>query len=277
MAEREGFEPSVPMKVHTLSKRAHSTALAPLHSRDYTVQFEQYIQTRLTYSYFFMSELIDLFRKATRYLPSGACVLCLDAAERHGLCHACTIQLPVLAPEQRLSYIHLHRRNTPPMEVYSLFRYQWPVANMQHRFKYHKDEYCGRALAGVLIQHLQMTKEDISDWLIVPTPMHWRRLWQRGANHAVVQARMIASQLGLQLSTTQLKSSRYTRPQVGLSQKERQQNLVNAFSCRQGKGRNILLFDDVVTTGSTMREMARMFYRHGASEVKGISISRAVF
>ena len=223
-----------------------------------------------------MSQLTDLFRKATDYLPSGACVLCLDSAESHGLCRACTAQLPVLPPEQRLSYVNMHQ-DTPPMEVYSLFRYQWPVANMQHRFKYHKDEYCGRALAGVLIQHLQMAKEDISDWLIVPTPMHWRRLWQRGANHAEIQARMIASQLDLQFSNRQLKSARYTRPQVGLSQKERQRNLVNAFSCRQGQGRNFLLFDDVVTTGSTMREMARMLYRHGANEVKGMSISRNVF
>lgn len=231
----------------------------------------------------FLSAVSDIMHKLQSFLqsclPKGECLLCLDPADSSGLCSQCVEELPVFSAEQRWSYVHLRKPYALPLQVYSLFRYQWPIANMQHRFKYRRDYPCGRSLAQVMARHLAQEQLLSSlldtDSIFVPMPMHWWRRWRRGSNHTRVQASAIASALGMTVSCSLLRLQRATQTQVGLSKKQRQENLHQAFvGSKQTQGKKILLFDDVVTTGSSMREAARTLYKAGAAEVKGVSIAR---
>ena len=223
-----------------------------------------------------MSEIMHKLQSYLQsFLPRGECFLCLEPANGFGLCNQCIEELPIFNAEQRISYISLHKPYALPLEVYSLFRYQWPIADMQHRFKYRRDFLFGHSLAQILAHRLSQESLFSKDSVLVPMPMHWWRRWRRGSNHAQVQAKTIASALGLTTSCNLLKLKRATKTQVGLSKKQRQKNLSKAFFCSEKvRDKKILLFDDVVTTGSSMREVARTIYKAGAAEVRGLSIAR---
>jgi len=95
--------------------------------------------------------------------------------------------------------------------------------------------------------------------VVVPVPLHWRRRWRRGYNQAEVIASRVAGRLGVGIDTTVLRRTRATRSQTGRSRRERADNVRGAFEAahRRLRGADVLLIDDVVTTGATMRECAR--------------------
>jgi ComF family protein len=96
----------------------------------------------------------------------------------------------------------------------------------------------------------------------LPVPIHWSRLCQRGFN----QAEILASRLPM--DATLLRRIRATRPQVGLNREQRTKNLAGAFRAGSGaSGKKVLLIDDVVTSGQTARECAKVLLEAGAVEV----------
>ncbi|MGK0500157.1 MAG: ComF family protein [Oceanicoccus sp.] len=103
--------------------------------------------------------------------------------------------------------------------------------------------------------------------ILVPTPLHWRRQFERGFN----QSELIANDFGqlLELPVIRaLRRHRYTSPQQSLLAQQRHQNLSGAFTvCADIRGRRLALVDDVMTTGATAREMTKALLQAGASEV----------
>jgi len=115
--------------------------------------------------------------------------------------------------------------------------------------------------------------------LIMPVPLHPARLRERGFNQSVLLAREIARRLSIPLDFMTLKRYIYTEPQVHLGKKERASNVKGAFDVADtGKivDRNILLVDDVYTTGSTVQECARVLVKNGASSVAVLTLARVV-
>jgi ComF family protein len=115
--------------------------------------------------------------------------------------------------------------------------------------------------------------------LVIPVPLHKRRLRERGFDQATLLARSLAKNKGLELSLYNLRRIRFTMPQYGLSLRAREANVRGAFDLKnpkQIKGRGVLLVDDVYTTGATARECARVLRRAGAEEVGVITLARAV-
>lgn len=110
--------------------------------------------------------------------------------------------------------------------------------------------------------------------LLLPVPLHPRRLRARGFNQALLLARSFTDKpVALEVLTRE----RHTVPQVGLNPKERRDNVKGAFAVRQPeavKGKNILLIDDLYTTGSTVRECARVLRRAGAARVEVLTVAR---
>ena len=96
--------------------------------------------------------------------------------------------------------------------------------------------------------------------VILPVPLHRKRLRERGFNQAVILARQIAKRFALPLDFLTLKRAVFTAPQVGLGREERSVNVRGAFAVRKPEriaGETVLLVDDVYTTGSTLTECAR--------------------
>jgi ComF family protein len=113
----------------------------------------------------------------------------------------------------------------------------------------------------------------------MPAPLHPKRLRERGFNQSVILARAISKRFSIVLDFTTLKRRIHTKPQVSLGKKERELNVRNAFEVSdEGKirGKNIILVDDVYTTGSTVKECARILTAGKAAKVAVLTIARAV-
>jgi len=114
---------------------------------------------------------------------------------------------------------------------------------------------------------------------IVPVPLHPRRLRERGYNQAEDIARVLGGYLNLPVWKRYLVRVRYTKPQTKLKEKERRENIKGAFSVRKsargwGRGKRILLVDDVYTTGLTLNEASYEMKINGA-EVFSFTLARA--
>ena len=117
--------------------------------------------------------------------------------------------------------------------------------------------------------------------ILMPVPLHRWRLLARGTNQAAEIARALASLSGLRLRCDMLVRRRRTRSQVGLGRKGRSRNVAAAFAVPEGAkdalaGRDVVLVDDVLTTGATLSACVRALHRGGAANVDCITFARVV-
>lgn len=115
--------------------------------------------------------------------------------------------------------------------------------------------------------------------LLMPVPIHRRRLLERRYNQSALLVKCLARQIGITADYFSLQRVRYTIPQVQLSGRARRNNLKHAFMVKNPekiKGRKIVLIDDVETTGSTLKECAKVLKRAGAAEVYALTLARTV-
>jgi len=114
--------------------------------------------------------------------------------------------------------------------------------------------------------------------VVAPVPLHPSRLRKRGFNQSLMLAKTAAEELCARLSVDGLARTRNTRPQVELDVVERENNVRGAFAAvrpYEFDGKDVLLVDDVYTTGATVRECARVLRRAGARSVCVLTVARA--
>ncbi|MCA1978111.1 MAG: ComF family protein, partial [Thiobacillus sp.] len=113
--------------------------------------------------------------------------------------------------------------------------------------------------------------------VLVPMPLHPARIRERGFNHAAEIARGVAHRLGCPLDLQACTRVRDTPPQMALKYEARRRNVRGAFACRaEVGGRHIALVDDVMTTGTSLDELATTLKRAGAREVSCWVVARAL-
>lgn len=153
--------------------------------------------------------------------------------------------------------------------------YEGPIKQVLHKLKYRRDIALGDVLASEMAAFVKKL-----DWkidTIVPIPLSPGRYKQRGYNQVGMIARPLAMLLDVEFSPKVLNRHKETRSQVGLSRQERKQNVHEAFLAGAGvKGKNILLLDDISTTGSTLSSAAEALYLCGAKEVFALTVARAL-
>lgn len=115
--------------------------------------------------------------------------------------------------------------------------------------------------------------------ILVPVPLHARRLWQRRFNQSALLALALAKRCGKTCLPNALLRRRHTAPQKGLDRNARRRNVRNAFvlnprADENVRGKNILLVDDVLTSGATLNECARVLKKSGAKKVFVLTIAR---
>ena len=159
------------------------------------------------------------------------------------------------------------------------FVYDGPLREMIHRFKYRHQVRLRRPLGQLMAEALAPT---IATWqpdLLVPVPLHPRRLQERGFNQAILLGTFLSRAWQTPLARTALTRIRWTVPQIELDHHERAANVRGAFAVPHPDavaGRRILLLDDVLTTGSTVAECAHMLRKAGAAEVFVAAVARAL-
>jgi competence protein ComFC len=145
-----------------------------------------------------------------------------------------------------------------------------------HRLKYQRDLALGEVFARSLAYcyHQQGWQVDA----VIPVPLGLDRMAERGYNQASILARPLAFYLGIQFLPKALARRRETRTQVGLTIRERQDNVRDAFLAQQSlvTGKRVLLVDDVTTTGSTLDACAGALRTSGATHVYCLTLARAI-
>lgn len=188
-------------------------------------------------------------------------------------CHQCALPLP---SDTDAKHCGACLRRPPPITravaplTYSPTS-RWLITGL----KFHQNLGNARLLGELLARHLQ-TLSDPGPQLVIPVPLHPQRLRERGYNQALEIARPVASRLGLTLEKTAARRIRPTPPQSALDLKSRRRNVRGAFAItRRLDDLHVAIVDDVVTTGHTVHELARVVLAAGAARVDVWSVARA--
>ena len=179
----------------------------------------------------------------------------------------------------------LCRRLEPPyVKATAYGSYDSGLRELIHLLKYNQVRPAANVLGRMLVEAM----EDLhplftaSEILVVPVPLHSRKLRQRGFNQSelIARAALKLKSVGqLRLSAAVLERPRETKSQIGLSRHQRRENIRGAFVVAKPlevKGREVLVVDDVFTTGTTVSECARILRRAGASRVFVATVARTL-
>lgn len=157
------------------------------------------------------------------------------------------------------------------------YLYEGGIMEAIHQFKYARKSHLGTSLGLLLNSFARKWLDKADGYLMMPVPLHPKRLRERNFNQSLLLARYAAPLLGTELDFLSLKRIRYTQPQTGLKSNDRRRNVRGAFEIvdrKVVKGRTILLVDDVTTTGNTLNECARTLKRAGSKEVFCLTLAR---
>ena len=156
-------------------------------------------------------------------------------------------------------------------DMRSAWFYNDILHNLIHSLKYNGRANFGFDL-GVLLGE-EILEDEIGDIdMIIPVPLHWLKKRERGYNQAFWLARGLASIYAVPVDTSIIKRTRYTVSQTMLGSTEHMVNLDDAFTINKSlNNQHILLVDDVLTTGSTISNCAKVLRENGAARVSGIT------
>jgi competence protein ComFC len=160
--------------------------------------------------------------------------------------------------------------------VRSLGRFDDYYKELIHRFKYGKKIPLGKRLARRLGRTVNDDSVFSESGFLIPVPLHKSRYRERGFNQSEILADEISKATGLSVLKNVLKRKKNTKDQTNLSREQREENVRGAFVVNRPemiKGKNIILVDDVITTGATLNECARMLKQAGAEKVFGMTIA----
>lgn len=158
----------------------------------------------------------------------------------------------------------------------SLFSYEKEAVTLIHRLKFNEKLANSRLLGNMLANAIDKNDVELPD-CIIPVPLNKKRLRQRGYNQSIELARPVANTFSIPLDLQSVKRVRDTQSQTGLDKKQRRKNIRAAFEIVEPLGaQHVAVVDDVVTTTSTVNELARILKRAGVRRVDVWSIARAI-
>lgn len=216
-------------------------------------------------------------------LPIGSseylCAVCHEKAPRikPPFCSTCSEPFPGDITQVFSCANCAHRRLYFESAV-AVYRSRGVVRRILHEFKYGHQIHLRHPVADWLAETLHDPRLDGRRFdLVVPVPLHPARKRERGFNQAELLAQLLSTRARLRMREP-LERIRYTTTQTAFDRTERMENLRNAFRLRKKadvRGLRVLLIDDVLTTGSTLSECARVLKAAGAISVHAATAARA--
>lgn len=220
-----------------------------------------------------------------RFVLPLRCLLC-GAAGANGidLCADCAAELPrnrtccarcALPLATAAELCGECQRHAPLWDAaWAPFRYGWPLDRLESRYKFGRDLAAGRVLS--MLWQREICPVDLPA-LLLSVPLHRSRLRQRGYNQALELATPLAHALHVPLRHDVLQRRRHTDAQTELDAVSRRRNVRGAFALREGVTlpAHVAILDDVMTTGATLAECARVLKRAGVARVDVWAMARA--
>lgn len=223
--------------------------------------------------------MVDVILTLKGWIVPSACLLCSGPANPGTICDGCRNSLPwnrvacpVCALPLAAAAAHVCgscAAEAPHFDsALSAFRYETPIKQAIAGLKYHaqfrQSRWLGAELAALVAARPQLFPE-----LLIPVPLHAKRLRERGYNQALELARGISRVLAIDIDWQTATRVRETADQIGKRAVERRREVRGAFAVdARIAGRHIALIDDVMTTGSTVNELARACREAGAARIE---------
>jgi ComF family protein len=154
-----------------------------------------------------------------------------------------------------------------------------PLRHVVQKFKYGRKVSLGKPLGRLMTAGCGEFLNGSDTDLILPVPLHPKRLRWRGFNQSVLLARQVSRAYGIPLEPFVISRGKNTLPQTELSEEERTKNVRGAFSVDSKEAvnrKNILLVDDVYTSGATVNECSRALMKAGANQVYVLTLTRTI-
>lgn len=215
------------------------------------------------------------------------CILCgAGLAGEIDFCAGCHADLPWLGHScpgcasplvAAGTAVHCGRcqRRPPPFErAVAALRYEFPADRLVQSFKFEGRLSYGASLGRLLAECIAAGSEELPECL-VPVPLHPARLAERGYNQAQELSRAVAKRLRMPIAAGLARRRRPTAMQTGLDAAARRRNVRDAFEIRGRPPRSVAIVDDVLTTASTVGELARALRAAGAARIEVWALARA--
>ncbi|MGC3981211.1 MAG: ComF family protein [Steroidobacteraceae bacterium] len=222
-----------------------------------------------------------------RWVLPSRCIACGLPGDDWDLCGACQAQLPVnvhactrcglpLSDTQSELICGSCLKRPPAYQAaYCAYKYAYPIEHLIRKMKYAGALAHARVLGDLLACHLRTQHCGAWPDCLIPVPLHRTRFQQRGYNQVVELGRFLAQSLEIEMRTDLVERIRHTPEQAGLSRKVRRKNLRRAFAATNvALPKHVALLDDVVTTGSTVNELAITLRKAGIESIEVWSLAR---
>ena len=203
--------------------------------------------------------------------------LCAECQQQlpwnHHACYRCALPLPDSSPQH---YCGRCLRQEPLFaRTVSVFTYQEPINGFLNALKFQQQLSYSRFLGQHLVQAIQQQYADESfPSVLIPVPLHKKRLQERGFNQALEIARLLRKPLNIRIDAHSVKRTRATPHQIQLTAVERRRNLRDAFTVTKSLPEHVAILDDVVTTTSTVTELCRTLLSSGVKRVDVWCVAR---
>lgn len=187
----------------------------------------------------------------------SACPVCAAVMKKSGICGKCLLKRPYFDSSL------------------SVFQFTEPISSYIYRFKYRHEFHLGDVLSRELAKAV-LSNDAVPPEIIIPVPLHRKRLRKRGFNQCAIIARNISRVVKIPFKNDYLFRHKFAVPQVELTARQRRLAVEAAFSTRHPQCYNhVALVDDVVTTAHTVNQAARALKLGGTQYISVWSLARS--
>ena len=201
----------------------------------------------------------------------NVCGIC-DKICKENLCKKCELKL-----QEHVINNVIVNNNKYFDNLISIFKYEGIVREKIIEYKFGEKAYLYKTFARIMLKSEKAYGILKNYDIIIPVPIHKKRKLQRGYNQTELIAREIAKNINVTLQTNVLIKTKNTEVQSLLTKRQRSQNVKNAYNTRNTeriKDKKIILFDDIYTTGSTVRECSKTLKKAGAKEILVLTVAK---
>lgn len=205
--------------------------------------------------------------KILDFVYKKKCYFCRSSFENTVMCTSCYDKMEELSLGAILC--------VDGVSIYSSCQYAKEMQKLIRAVKYHNQRELAFYQAKFMYEYFIKMVGENESFVIVPVPMHKKRYKQRKYNHMELVGKALSELSGWELNTNLIYRIKETKPQYKLKTNERIENLTGAFKVlpENYKGENLLIIDDILTTGSTLSEMIREFKNHKISKITCLTSS----
>ncbi len=217
-----------------------------------------------------------------RFLSHNRCLICRNATGvPFYLCRTCLSLLPTLPNFCKkcfsLKHFNPHTKCQSCFErVYALYGYEEYIKLWLIKLKFHKQLFFAHLLGTLLGHALKRHLSPPFPEVILPVPLHLKRLKEREFNQSYQIAKRVEKALSIPIDNEIIVKIKHTVPQSTLNLPARYRNLTNAFEVKQNHYRHVAIIDDVYTTGTTAKTIAKQLHKSGVKKVEIWCVARSL-